>query len=287
MVGTLSRPRASYSAIEAARLAWVEPHVEFASLDLRDHSAFAALVERGVPRVWIQHAGYATNYGSLDYDLVAAQAINVAPLDALYDCLQGSDCGVIITGSSMEYPPSVSGDGEGDSGRPATPYGQSKLAETTRAEALARLCNVGTRVARLYIPFGLLDNPTKLIAQVMARLQSGTAVALSPCTQRRDFLGISDICTAYEKLVADFGRTTFDVFNVASGEGVVLRDFLFALAERLGASRTLLHFGEIAMRPGEPEISFANIDKVRRLLYWNPRPLATAIDEDLIGALAR
>jgi nucleoside-diphosphate-sugar epimerase len=142
-------------------------------------------------------------------------------------------------------------------------------------------------VARLYIPFGPLDNPAKLIAQVMTKLKSGAAVALSPCTQRRDFLGISDVCTAYEKLAADLGRTVFDVFNVASGEGIVLRDFLLALADRLGVSRTLLHFGEIVMRPGEPEISFANIDKIRRLLRWSPRTLATAIDEELLGVFER
>jgi nucleoside-diphosphate-sugar epimerase len=121
VTGTLSRPRAAYSGIEAARLVWLEPHAELASLDLRDRSAFAPLAERVEPRLWIHHAGYARNYGSPDYDLVAAEATNVIPLNALYACLKGSGCGVIVTGSSMEYPPSGRGDAETDTGTPDTP----------------------------------------------------------------------------------------------------------------------------------------------------------------------
>jgi nucleoside-diphosphate-sugar epimerase len=279
VVGTISRRRASYAGIEAARIAWVEPHLELAPLDLRDPAAFAPLVERTEPRLWVHHAGYATNYASPDYDLAAAAAVNVVPLDHLYVALKGAGCGVIATGSSMEYPESNCGNKESERGNPSTPYGQSKLAATTRAGELAGKYNVATRVARLYIPFGPLDNSAKLVAQALAKLRAGRAVALSPCVQRRDFLGISDVCEAYEKIAGDFSRTVFDVFNVAGGEGIVVRDFLMMLADRLGAPRSLLRFGELSMRPGEALSSFADINKVCRLLSWKPKPLATALDE--------
>jgi nucleoside-diphosphate-sugar epimerase len=279
VVGTISRPRAFYAGIEAARLAWVEPHVELAPLDLCKPAAFAPLVERTKPRLWIHHAGYATNYTSPDYDVAAAMAVNVIPLDSLYSVLKGADCGVIVTGSSMEYPESSCGNKESDQGSPSTPYGQSKLAATTRAGALAEECNVPTRVARLYIPFGPLDNPAKLVAQALEKLRAGRAVALSPCIQRRDFLGIGEVCEAYEKLAGDFSRTVFDVFNVAGGEGIVIRDFLIMLADRLGAPRGLLRFGELPMRPGEALSSFADINKACLVLSWKPKPLAAALEE--------
>ncbi len=73
------------------------------------------------------------------------------------------------------------------------------------------------------------------------------------------------------------------MFNVGSGEPVVLRDFLGEIADRLGADHELLRFGAIAMRAGEPPVCYPDISKARRLLGFNPTPLRAAIDRDLLG----
>ncbi len=124
------------------------------------------MVDRCAPSLWIQHAGFARGYGSLDFDLDHGHLINVAPLTQLYSALRGSRCGVIVTGSSAEYAAADSGNRESDACAPDTPYGLSKFAETLRARQLAAQHDVSTRVARLYIPFGARDNPQKLLVQV-------------------------------------------------------------------------------------------------------------------------
>ena len=138
-------------------------------------------------------------------------------------------------------------------------------------------------MARLYIPFGARDNPQKLLVQAIAKLRNREPIALSPCEQQRDFLGIADLCEAYDRLASDLARGGFDIFNVGSGEPVVLRDFLGEIADRLGAGRELLRFGAIAMRAGEPPVCYPDISKARRLLGFNPTPLRAAIDRDLLG----
>jgi nucleoside-diphosphate-sugar epimerase len=285
VIGTISRPREQYyQGVAAERIAAIEPFVEVFGLDIREPRDSAALVDRRAPSLWIQHAGFATGHGSLEYDLEFAHSVNVAPLASLYSALRGGRCSVIITGSSAEYAAAAAGNREGDACAPDTPYGLSKLTETLRARQLAEQFDVPTRVARLYIPFGALDNPTKLLPQVVAKLRNGEPIALSRCEQKRDFLGITDVCGAYELLADDLARRGFDIFNVAGGEPVVLRDFVCAIADRLGAGRDLLRFGAIPMRPGEPPASYADIGKARRTLGFAPAPLRAAIDRDLLAS---
>ena len=284
VIATISRPLEQYSGVEAERLAAIAPYVEITGLDVRESRHIGALIDRCTPSLWIQHAGFARGYGSLEYDLDLGHAVNVAPLTQLYSALRGSRCSVIVTGSSTEYAAADVGNRESDACVPDTPYGLSKLAETLRARQLAAQYGVSTRVARLYIPFGARDNPQKLLMQVVTKLRNREPIALSPCEQKRDFLGITDVCEVYERLAGDLTKAGFAVFNVGSGEPVVLRDFLAEIATRLGADHALLHFGAIAMRAGEPPICYADISRVRAVLGFDPTPLSAAIDRDLLGS---
>jgi nucleoside-diphosphate-sugar epimerase len=282
-VGTISHPRDRYRDVQKRRLDAIEETVELAELDLLAASKTAAFIDRHAPALWIHHAGFTANYQSPDYDLDAAHLVNIAPLASLYPELAGGRCGVILTGSSTEYAADERANRESDACLPDSPYGLSKLTAALRARQLAEQWDVPTRVARLYIPFGVRDNPTKLLAQAMAKLRGGEPIALSACEQKRDFIGVADVCGAYERLAHDLPRARFDIFNVASGQAVVLRDFLCEIATRLGAKRDLLRFGALAMRPGEPATSYADIEKARRILDWTPAPLAVAIDRDLLA----
>jgi len=284
VIGTISRPRDRYHGIEAERIAAIEPYVEIFGLDLREPREIAALVDRRAPSLWIHHAGFAADYASSVYDLETAHVINVAPLSALYATLRGGSCGVIITGSSAEYAASATANNESDACLPDTPYGLSKLTQTLRARQLAEQLDVPTRVARLYIPFGERDSPGKLVSQVVAKLRSREPIALSPCEQQRDFVGIADVCTAYERLAGHLPERGFDIFNVAGGSPIVLREFLYEIADIMRVNRELLRFGTREMRPGEPLVSYADVGKAQRILGWRAAPLSEAIQRDLFAA---
>lgn len=253
-----------------------------ARLDLTDPVALGRFVAAEKPDLWVHHAGHATGYGSMDYDLMGSLAVNVAPLAPLYRALADAGCGgVLISGSSMEYAASSQPNREDEACWPDTPYGLSKLAETVAARQYCQHFGVPTRVARLYIPFGALDNPRKLLAQVVEGLRLGQPVALSPCRQRRDFTAVSDVARGYLALADDLKRGGFDLFNLCSGRALELAALLAALADRLGADPSLLRFGAIAMRPGEAEISYGAADKAASLLGWRARDPLLCLDEVL------
>ena len=282
VTATLSQPRDMYEGIKAERLKWIEKSVSWQTLDLRDEKTVRDSIARIKPDLWIHHAGYAVNYGSLDYDLHAGLALNVAPLGYIYEELAKTGCGgVIVTGSSMEHSDTDGACRETDECKPSTPYGQSKLEETQAAAKLSERYGVPTRVARPFIPFGPFDAPGKVLMYVVENLKKGLPVELSPCTQRRDFLAVGDVVKAYGLLAEDLKRGGFDIFNVCSGRAVTVRRVIEMIANRLGASRALLGFGKRPMRPGEPEISYGSCDKARKMLGWRPETLEEGIAEFL------
>lgn len=278
VLATHSRALEDYDGIQRQRLDAVAGLARFARLDIRDGAAVAALVAAEKPAVWVHHGGYATDYGSPDYPLMDSLSVNVSPLAALYPALAQVGCGVLVSGSSMEYGASDSANREDEACWPDTPYGLSKLAETLVARQLSLRYGVPTRVARIYLPFGPQDNPRKLMSQVVEGLATGRKVPLSPCRQRRDFMGVGDLARGFLALAGDLSRGGFDVFNLCSGQPTMLADLLLALAGRMGADRELLDFGAIPMRPGESEISYGDNAKAARLLNWQAGPLNAALD---------
>jgi len=282
VTATLSKPREAYDGIQAIRLQQLEGRVSWQVLDLQAEQAVRDCIARTGPDLWLHHAGYAVGYGSPDYDLRAGHAVNVQPLAGVYEALaKAGRGGVIVTGSSMEYSDTDRACRETDACKPAAPYGRSKLEETETAHALSKRHGVPTRVARLFIPFGPLDAPGKVLMYVVENLKRGLPVELSPCTQRRDFLHVGDVVKAYGLLAGDLTRGGFEIVNVCSGEAVAVRSLIEMIADRLGASRDLLGFGKRPMRPGEPPVSYGNCEKAKRVLGWHPGTLGEGLAEFL------
>jgi len=285
VTGVLSRPRSAYDGVQRQRLAGLPASVELQTLDLRDTPALQGLAYAVRPALWVHHAAHARDYAGFEFDLAAACSVTLLPLYSLYPVLQAVGChGVLLTGSSMEYSDSEQPGCEVDACAPATPYGLSKLAETLAALQLGTRYELPTRVARLFIPFGPLDAPGKLISYALGQLQEGRSVDLSPCAQQRDFLHVDDVVAAFLGLAGDLNRGGAEVVNVCRGEAVPLRTVLEALAELVGAPRELLRFGQRPMRPGEPPVSYGDNSKARHLLGWNPTPLAISLRR-LVGEL--
>jgi len=280
VVGTLSRDASGYDGIQGLRIAaLLSAGIEISFLDLRDHDRLGEFVDLHKPDVWCQHAGWAVAYGSHDYDLSKGFQINVAPLLPLYDSLSRVNCrGVIVTGSSAEYTDSDLANQESDVCMPSLPYGLAKLAETLRSAQLATQFGLKTRVARIYIPFGPMDAPNKLMSSVVEKLRSGKSIGLSPCTQARDFTHIADIVAGYVCLVDDLDRNViFDLFNLCRGSATQLRQFLVELAQTMGVSTDLLDFGAQDMRDGEVAFSFGDALKAKKLLGWEAQSLNDSV----------
>ncbi len=283
VIGTTTRLITEYDDLRQARIQYaLENGALQETLDITQAQSLKAFIEKHRPDFWIHHGGWATLYGSPDYDLVQAEAINVKPLDDLYPYLKACNCqGVLITGSSGEYSNQDTACLETEVCQPEIPYGKSKLQATERAQQLAETYQLPTRIARVFIPYGVLDAPTKLIPSVIRGLKAGESIALSECSQQRDFIDVGDLVKGYEALVQDIsrrGELSSDVFNLCSGMATPVRTLLEGLVKPLDSDGSLLKFGEREMRPGEAAISYGSNQKAKDLLHWTPRTLEEGLN---------
>ena len=78
--------------------------------------------------------------------------------------------------------------------------------------------------------------------------------------QTRDFTYVSDITSAFLK--ASRSKIKNEIFNVGSGQTVSVNKII----NILGGEKVF-----IKKRPGEPDCTFANINKIKKKLKWSPK----------------
>ena len=237
------------------------------------------MIQRIRPTVWFHHAGWAQGYQHSNYDVTKGYQVNVEPLSYLYQYLSEVSCeGVILTGTNAEYGELDVPQNEEQPCMPESPYGLVKLMQTLRASQLAEQYGVKTRVARVFIPFGQLDNSQKLIPLVINCLKDNAEVELSSCLQERDFIHIKDLIAGYLALMNDLDRDIiFDVFNLCSGHPTQIKTLLIDIAKEMEKSEKLLKFGAIDMRSGEKLCSYGDNKKAKKILEWQPKALMEGI----------
>jgi nucleoside-diphosphate-sugar epimerase len=93
---------------------------------------------------------------------------------------------------------------------------------------------------------------------------------LTPGEQKRDFIYIDDVLSAYSTLLDAHGKLnkSFLAFGLGSGQAVRIRDFV-ELAHCLTESGTELKFGALPYREGEIMESAADIGALE-CLGWRP-----------------
>lgn len=121
--------------------------------------------------------------------------------------------------------------------------------------------------------YGPHDSESKFVEGLIRRIAIDrvTSVALTHGHQKRDFVYLDDVVSAYLKLV-QHGREhdfRFKTFEVGMGESTQIRDFAIAV-KSLSGSPTQLCFGDIPYRSDEIMNSVADISQLKEL-GWSPK----------------
>lgn len=129
-----------------------------------------------------------------------------------------------------------------------------------------KLAAVNLKVVNIKIEhmFGVNDDSNKLLPWFLSRLQQNTdEIALTEGTQKRDFIFIDDVVSAYGLIVKNIENfNNFYEFQVGTGHLISVKDFLLKSKEIFesynGKILTKLNFGAIPFQKDE-ELS-VNID---------------------------
>lgn len=131
---------------------------------------------------------------------------------------------------------------------------------------------INVRIEHMY---GTLDDENKFIYWLINQLKQNVEnIDLTSGIQKRDFIYIDDIVSAYEIIIKNIGRfSNYEEFELGSGNSIEVKEFVKKIVKELNTNQiiiTKLNFGAVAYRANENMKMEANIVKLQNL-GWKPQ----------------
>jgi nucleoside-diphosphate-sugar epimerase len=254
-------------AVTRAQCSLDDPRIHWHVADLLDKKQVAELMSRVEPSQLLHLAWYSVP-GKFWTSLQNLQWLQ-ASLNLIEEFAVHGGKRIVATGSCAEY----SWDGDGILSEsstpivPATLYGACKHALHTVVEALARQMDLSLAWGRVFFLYGPGEHPDRLTASVIRSLIRGEPAVCSEGRQMRDFLYVQDAAAG---LVALLRSEVSGPVNIASGQGVAVKDMVRQVAEIIGR-HDLIRLGEREVKPGEPPILVADVKRLHDEIGFQPQ----------------
>jgi UDP-glucuronate 4-epimerase len=287
LVDSLLRDRCRVTVIDnfdpfydrAVKLANVAEHRDSGSWrlvegDIRD----AALLESLPGDIdTIVHLAAAAGVRPSIADPVRYQDVNVGGTQNLLELARARGIRQFVFGSSSSVygvNPRVPWS-EDDDVLPISPYASTKIGGELLGHVYSHLHGIRFIALRLFTVYGPRQRPDLAIHKFTKLMLEGQAIPLygdgSTC---RDYTYVGDIVAGLRAAIG-YDRTAFEIVNLGNNHAVSLLDVVRELEGVLGMRAAIDRRPE---QPGDVRQTWANIDKARRLLGYQP---ATSFTEGL------
>lgn len=153
------------------------------------------------------------------------------------------------------------------SNAPLSAYPASKKAIELMGYTYHNLHDLNFTALRFFSVYGPRARPDMMPFMVTDRVYRGDTITLFNAGQmKRDWTFVDDIVQGV--VLAIDKPLGYEVINLGRGEPVLMADFVTIIEELIGKKAVL---ETPPAPPSEPAITFANIDKARSLLGYNPQ----------------
>lgn len=251
------------------------------SLDICNLESVEAAFRDAKPTVLINCAAYGVNYAEQDF--ATAVAVNVqGTLNLLSAAARHSVQRFVHIGSCFEYGDVPGHIPEQTLLAPTALYGATKAAATLLIIERARTLGIPLVIARPFGIWGVGEAKHRLAPQVIAACINRQLLKLTSCDVVRDYTYVEDMAGHLLALARLPDIPAGTVVNIASGEGVVLRDFVLAIARLLDGEQ-FMQFGALPHRTTEMSSLIADVTLMRSLLGDRP---ATSLADGVQRMLA-
>ena len=147
---------------------------------------------------------------------------------------------------------------------PQYPYALTKYIGEQTALHWGQVYNMPVVSLRLFNVYGPRSRTSGTYGAVFGvflaqKLKGKPYTVVGDGNQRRDFIYVTDVAKAFIK--AGFSEIKNEIFNVGSQNPRSINK----LVELLGGKKT-----NIPKRPGEPDCTWADISKIKKMLGWQP-----------------
>ncbi|MGH9880846.1 MAG: GDP-mannose 4,6-dehydratase [Pyrinomonadaceae bacterium] len=158
---------------------------------------------------------------------------------------------------------------------PISPYAATKAAGELLCHTYSYLHGVRCVCLRFFTVYGARQRPDLAIHKFARLISERKSIPVfGDGTTRRDYTYIDDILSGVRAAIG-YDKSDYEVFNLGESRTVELRELITLLERELGIPANI---DRQPLQPGDVPQTFANIEKARRLLNYNPQ---TQIEEGI------
>ncbi len=175
---------------------------------------------------------------------------------------------LINIGSSDEYGQNKSPLKESIRESPLSPYALGKLTATHYLQKCYKQGFLNTVTLRPFLVFGEMQNKDRFLPYLIDNCLNNREFNVTKGEQLRDYLYIRDLNKA---IIKTFGnhKAYGEVINVASGVPISIKEVITYVQKIIGKGKPI--FGGINYRNGESMELYADIQKAKKILKWEPQ----------------
>lgn len=152
--------------------------------------------------------------------------------------------------------------------QPVSPYAATKAAGELLCHTYSHLYDLRSVCLRFFTVYGARQRPDLAIHKFTRLISQGKRIPVfGEGGTRRDYTYIDDIIAGVRAAI-DFDQTNYEVFNLGESRTVELIELISVLEHELG-QKAIIDFQPL--QPGDVPQTFADINKARRLLGYNPQ----------------
>lgn len=246
------------------------PLFSLVELDILNRDKVMKTIQQFGPDVIVHLAAKAGVRPSLE-DPVACQQVNVQGTQHLLEAAKESSVKQFIFGSSSSVygvNPHVPWREADCVLNPISPYAASKVAAELLGHVYSHLYGIRFIALRFFTVYGPRQRPDLAIHKFARRMLEGKPISLfGDGSTSRDYTFVGDIVQGIRAAV-DYAESDYEIINLGNQRTVRLSDLVCQLERVFDLKANVVYEPE---QPGDVPKTYADIDKAKRLLGYEPR----------------
>lgn len=238
--------------------------IALCELNVEDKSSIVECIEEQNPKVVINCSAYGVDFS--EQNPIKAYSVNLnGVVNILEACGENTVERYVHLGSCFEYGEKGHNVAEDEPLEPTSLYAATKSGASFLVPYLAKNFSLESVILRPYGMWGPFEPVHRLVPQIIDAYKTNNPLKLTGCKQLRDYSYVKDMADMISRITLHDDFAKYDCVNLASGESIVLKDFVLSVASQLGCEE-LMKFGEIQYRENELWTVTADITRQSDLL---------------------
>ncbi|MFC2132045.1 GDP-mannose 4,6-dehydratase, partial [Bacteroidota bacterium] len=159
--------------------------------------------------------------------------------------------------------------------KPISPYAATKVSAELLGHVYSNLYGISFIALRFFTVYGPRQRPDLAIHKFFKLIQNNQPIPMyGDGSSKRDYTYIDDIVSGIVNSM-EYRDSDYEIINIGNNHTISLKELINSIEQVIGKKALI---DQKPMQPGDVHQTFANIDKAKKLLKYNPN---TKLDDGL------